>query len=151
MTMQTLYHITKIFHIVGFTTAIGITLATFVAYKQFWNLYAISREQGLASFRAFKALQIVGMIGFMVVLVAGIGMLVIMKWTFISFLWFQIKLGLILLLFVNGVTLGRTSSMKLDSFLEQRLPEPVMNTEELRNRTRTFLWYISSSMSALLF
>lgn len=136
--METLYQITKILHIAGFITAIGVTLSTLIAYGQIWKLYAINREQGLASFRAFKAVQIAGMTGIGLVLIAGVSMLAIMKWSFVSLLWFQIKLGLILLLFVNGLTLGRTSAGKLDAFLKQPSPNTAMNPEEIRNRTRIF-------------
>lgn len=117
--MIMIYNAVKMLHIIGFATAFGITLATFFAYNRFWRLYEISREQGLAAFKALTFLQRVGASGLMLVLLAGITMLALSKWSFTSLLWFQIKLGLIALIFVNGFTLGRTSTIKLDHFINQ--------------------------------
>jgi hypothetical protein len=139
--MQTLYHIVKILHVMGFVTAIGTVLATFVTYTQFWKLYAINQEQGLAAFRSFKVLQRVGMIGFLVLLVAGLSMLAIMKWSFLSLFWFQIKLVLIVLIFANGFVLGRTSALKFEAFISKEQPSSnaIISVTELQSRLRTFL------------
>ncbi|HEX8037730.1 MAG TPA: hypothetical protein VF490_01205, partial [Chryseosolibacter sp.] len=61
--MDTLYLTLKLLHIIGFTFAIGVTLATYVSYNQFWKLYFENRERGLAAFRAVSALNVFGMIG----------------------------------------------------------------------------------------
>ena len=118
-----IYTAVKMLHIIGFATAFGISLATFFAYNRFWQLYEINREQGLSAFKAFTFLQRVGMSGLMLVLLAGISMLALSNWSFVSQLWFQIKLGLIALIFVNGFTLGRTSTIKLDHFINQGIYE----------------------------
>lgn len=138
--MGTLYLIAKILHIMGFVTAVGITLATLFTYNQFWKLYAIDREKGLAAFKSFTYLQRVGMIGLIVVLFAGLTMLYLGNWTFLSLLWFQIKLGLIILIFVNGFTLGRTSTLGLHSFISKGASGSIssLETQAIQTRLKTF-------------
>jgi hypothetical protein len=134
--MHTFYLTAKTFHIIGFIAAIGVTLATFFAYRQFWKLYAHNAEQGLAAFKTFKQLQIIGMLGLMIVLIAGIFMLVVADWAFIQFFWFKVKLILIGLLFVNGFTFGRTSTLELEAFLTN--PLRPSEAKKLQNKLRTF-------------
>lgn len=141
MDAQNLYQIAKTFHVAGFITAAGVTLCTFVAYNQFWKLYAVNKVQGLAAFKAFQLIQTIGMIGLILVLIAGISMLAIMDWTFTQALWFQLKLGLIGLIFLNGFTLGRTSTLQLQAFLAKETAtteETSQNANRLKNRLRTF-------------
>ena len=141
MDSQTLYQIAKTFHLAGFIIAVGVTLTTFLAYNQFWKLYAVNHGQGLAAFKTFKLIQTVGMVGLMIVLVAGISMLAISNWTFIHSLWFQLKLGLIGLIFLNGFTLGRTSTLQLNAFLTKDSHIAHQENQEakrLKNRLRTF-------------
>ncbi len=97
---QVIYETAELLHILGFVTAIGVTLTTWLAYTQFWKLYETNVQQAKTGFRAIMRLQVAGTIGLMTVIVAGICMLAISKWTFISLLWFQIKLGLIILTFL---------------------------------------------------
>ena len=127
-------------HICGFIAAIGVSLATIAAYNQFWKLYATNHEQGIAAFRAFNKLLIAGMIGMIVILAAGITMLAIEHWTFASMLWMQIKLVLVVLIFVNGLTLGRTASLNLRKWIEQddRSEKNEWDVTQLRRRLNIF-------------
>lgn len=127
-------------HICGFIVAIGISLADLAAYNQFWKLYKINREQGIAAFRAFSKLQIFGMIGLSVILVTGITMLYIVHWVYVSMLWMQIKLTLVVLIFVNGFTLGRSSTLKLRKLIAQdQSGENTIKVSSLRSRLNLFL------------
>jgi cytochrome b561 len=140
MTTQTVYQILKVLHIYGFITAIGITIANLVAYRQFWRHYATDRAHGLSTFQVIQKLQMAGGLGMIAVLLAGIGMLTIHS-AFASLLWFQIKLGLIALIFVNGFTLGRTSAVGLKTIIEQK--QPIPNEKEftlaIQQRMQRFL------------
>ena len=52
--MQTVYQILKVLHIYGFITAIGITMANLIAYRQFWRQYATDRTQGITTFQVIQ-------------------------------------------------------------------------------------------------
>ncbi|HEY5748066.1 MAG TPA: hypothetical protein VIU12_18475 [Chryseolinea sp.] len=140
MNTQTLYQILKLLHIYGFITAIGITIANVIAYRQFWRQYASDRTQGIATFQVIQKLQIAGGVGMLTVLLAGFGMLAI-HGVFTSLLWFQIKLGLVVLIFVNGFTLGRTSAVGLKTIIEQKqlIPNEKEFTMAIQQRMQRFL------------
>ncbi len=136
--MDTLYLILKVLHIFGFATAMGVTLATYVAYNQFWKLYFANRERGLAAFSTVSVLQIFGMTSFLLVLGAGISMLAIANFSFVSLLWFQVKLVLIALLFINGFTLGRTATVRLQSFISGKGGSNDQEVAVVRNSMKRF-------------
>lgn len=140
MEIHSIYNLFKILHIIGFTAAIGITIATYLAYNQFWKLYRYNNAMGAAAFRTFRLLQIAGMIGLTLVLVAGICMLALTSWAFMHQIWFHIKLTLVLLIFVTGFTIGRTSTLKLKNFLAKDQSGSGMNDEarQIRSRLRTY-------------
>lgn len=118
MTSAVLFQVFLVLHILGISTAIGITLANMAFYRRFWNLYASNPEQGLPMFRLASTFQILGMAGLFLAILSGISMLLIAHGAFASFLWFRIKMSLVLLLFVNGFTLGRSNSLKINRFLK---------------------------------
>jgi hypothetical protein len=115
--MQTLYQTLLALHITGFTAAIGTLISSLVSYNQFWKLYAINREQGKAAFNSFLKTRKVEMIGLLVTILAGIGMVIIMGGTYDKFLWFKIKMPLVLLILINGILFGRTTVKKLQKFI----------------------------------
>jgi hypothetical protein len=135
-----IFKIAMFLHFIGFIGAIGITLVTFLAYKQFWKLYKKDKEQGLAAFRAFKSLQVVGLIGLALILAAGITMLGILNWNLVHLVWFQIKLGLVLLIFVNGFTLGRVTTLKLQDLIAQNEVsiDSMSDIDKLRKQLQSF-------------
>jgi hypothetical protein len=139
--MTTLYQIAKILHIYGFITAIGVSAATYFAYNRFWKLYGTNKEQGIAAFKAFTYLQTIGLLGLVFVLLAGFTMLFLIDWAFVSVLWFQIKLGLVVLIFVNGFTLGRTSTLRLQAFISGSTTDArsTVVKDKLKIRLQTFL------------
>ncbi|HMJ71112.1 MAG TPA: hypothetical protein VK508_19565 [Cyclobacteriaceae bacterium] len=138
--MHTLYLILKTFHILSFVIIIGITLANVIAYHQFWKIYEQDHAKGIATFAIIRGFFKAGMIGMIVVLLAGISMLAISEWSFVQLLWFKIKLGLIGLIFVNGLTLGRTSAMKVQALVEggNTTNDPA-ELSSIQSRTRLFL------------
>jgi hypothetical protein len=139
--MQTFYLVLKTLHIYAFIAAIGVTLASLLAYRKFWHVYDRDRTQGLSAYPIVQALQVAGMIGMGILLLAGIGMLAIAHWSFVQLSWFQIKLALIVLLFVNGATIGRTSAAKLKGLVESpNVPSQnsEVNVDAIRSRVQLF-------------
>jgi hypothetical protein len=108
----------KFLHLIALVIAIGITLSNTIAHIEFWKLYDADKEKGLAAFQATKKFRVFGIFGLMLLIISGVLMLWLYQWTFIQLVWFQIKLFLVILLFVNGFTLGRTTSEKLDVIIK---------------------------------
>jgi hypothetical protein len=140
MNTQIILPLVLTLHIVGLILAIGVTIANFVTYKNFWTLYDADRQKGLSAFRAYLKLQPYGFLGLGLLILTGITMLWLFQWTFISLLWFKIKLSLVVLIFVNGFTLGMTSTMKLQTLLseESKPGAPPPDVASIRKTTQAF-------------
>jgi len=138
--MITAYQIIKIFHFLGFIVAIGTTVASAVAYRYFWRQYKLDHTRVKSIFQLIQGVQIAGMIGMVTLLIAGITMLSIVHGAFTSVLWFQIKLGLIVLIFANGLTLGRTTAKGLKNLVEQSDAPQDQAVEALRLKSNATLF-----------
>lgn len=139
--MQLFYRTLLTLHIAGMATAIGMTLANFVAFKQFWKLYENDKVLGVLAFRGISKFNLLGMLSVFVVILTGLGMLWTIHWSFWQLLWFKIKLSLVLLLFINGFTMGRIYNEKLTSLITQAndlTQKPSMDIAKLRRGLQTF-------------
>jgi hypothetical protein len=137
--MQTLYQTLKILHILAFIIGIGVTFANLIAYSQLFKVYEQDRSRGVAVFNIIQVFFKAGGFSMIVLILAGLGMLAIADWSYTQILWFQIKLGLIVLIFVNGLTLGRTSAGKVHALIQDKnsTPNPV-ELASIQSRTRRF-------------
>jgi hypothetical protein len=140
MNTQTILQITLVLHLIALTMAVGITIANAVAFKQFWKLYDKNKEYGLSAFRAITKFQLLGIFGLALLILTGTIMLWLFQWTLVDLIWFKIKLFLVMLLFVNGFTMGRTTTMKLQSLLskEKQLDKLEPDTTQLRKHLQIF-------------
>ena len=140
MTTQWLYQTLLTLHIACFVTAIGTLVLSVAAYNQFWRLYGIDKEQGKSAFRSFLNTRKVGMYGLFFALLAGIAMEVTAGGAHSYYLWFKIKMCLIVCLFINGFTLGRTATLNLQKLVEKQPGDPFSEEqiEKLKKRTRLF-------------
>lgn len=143
MNTQTILQITLVLHIIALVIAIGITLANTIANRQFWKLYDQNKEQGLAAFKATTKFRIFGILGLMLLIVTGIIMLWLFNWTLGQLLWFKIKMFIVVLLFGNGFTLGRSTSKKLEKILlVENIPNEVQ-PETIRLRINMSIFQIT--------
>lgn len=113
MNTQSLLHLFLSIHLIALTMAVGITIANAVATSQFWKLYHKQRQQGISAFRAIKKFQLFGGLGMMLLILSGVTMLWLYDWAFGEQLWFRLKMGCLLLIFVNGFTFGRKTMMSM--------------------------------------
>lgn len=104
-------------HLIALTMAVGITIASAVASRQFWKLYDSDRLQGLSAFRGIKKFQLFGMVGLLLLILSGITMLSLYDWAYGEQLWFRIKMSCILLILVNGFTFGRMTTVRMGKLL----------------------------------
>lgn len=130
--MTSVYQILKILHFFGFIAAIGSTIAGTVAYRYFWQQYKLDRTRVNIIFNLIQGVQVAGMIGMITLLLAGFSMLAISQVAFVSLLWFQIKLGLVVLLFASGLTLGRKTALELKRLVEQAATSQPQASDAIR-------------------
>jgi uncharacterized membrane protein len=130
--------------------AVGVTIANTVASKQFWKLYNNNKEHGIAAFKGIKKFQMLGMIGLLLLIVSGITLLGLYNWAYGEQLWFKIKMTCILLILVNGFTLGRITTLKLDKLLKgEHTPDHPKDTFRLR-RNHFLFQIIQLSLFSLI-
>lgn len=119
MNTQSLLHLCLAIHLIALTMAVGITIASAVATSQFWKLYDKDRLQGISAFQAIKKFQVFGGLGMLLLILSGIAMLWLYNWAFAEQLWFNIKMTCLLLIFVNGFTFGRKSTIRMGKLIDE--------------------------------
>jgi hypothetical protein len=143
MSTQTILHVTLALHLIALTIAMGITIATAIAFKQFWRLYDKDKERGLSAFRAITKFRVFGITGLMVLILTGLIMLWLFNWTLAGLLWFKIKMFIVVLLFVNGFTSGRTTSQKLEALLKQEAGSADFEPDTIRIRRHLMIFHLT--------
>jgi len=117
MTTLNFYHLALVTHITGFTMMAGITLADFVTTKQFWKQYANDKPKAIAINNAMAQFPKFFGIGIILLILSGVAMMAITNGAFGEQLWFRIKFGLVILIIVNGLAIGRRQGTKLRKLL----------------------------------
>ncbi len=100
----------------------GTTLVDFMAYRSLWKTVTHEKElsTGLLQLMA-KLPRIIG-IGAAVLISTGMGMMILTHGVFGEQLWFRIKFGLVVLLILNGLLVGRRLGLKLRRLLADNGP-----------------------------
>jgi len=119
MNNLTIYHIALVTHITGLTMMAGATLAHYITFKQFWKQVRNDKPKGLAIREAMSKLPLLVGIGFILLIISGVGMMAITRGAFGEQIWFRIKFGLIILIILNGLAIGRKQDLKLTKILSE--------------------------------
>lgn len=150
--MQTLAQIALIIHIIGITLMAGTTLVEYLLTKHFWKLYVSDRSRAISSNEDGFNFHLLVNIGVIMLILSGLTMLAIFQGVFAKQIWFQIKIGLIIIIAINGSMFGRGQDMKLKrlisleklNFLHEDWPGQENHKEGLvRVKHRLDLFYIS--------
>ncbi len=159
--MQILYQIALITHIVGITLMAGTTLVEYLLTKHFWKLYASDRSSAITSNENGFNFHLLVDIGVIFLILSGVTMLVIFHGVFAKQIWFQIKIGLIIIIAINGSVVGRRQDVKLKrlmsleklTFQQGHSHEQENQNEDLMKvKNRLALFYISQlSMFLIIF
>ena len=157
--MQTLYQIALITHIVGITLMAGTTLVEYLLTKHFWKLYASGGSIAFTTNEDGFNFHLLINIGIVLLILSGVTMLVITQGVFGKQIWFEIKIGLIVIIAINGSVVGRRQDVKLKglmsleklNFHRDHSPEQKNLKEDLmRVKNRLDLFYISQLLMFLI-
>ena len=96
----------------------GSTVADFVTYKQFWKQYAQDKTKAAAILQAMEKFPVLIRIGIITVVLTGVGMMAVTHGVFGEQLWFRIKFGLVVIVILNGILVGRRQGINLRKMLE---------------------------------
>lgn len=120
--MQTLYQIALVTHIIGLTLMAGTTVVDFIMVKQFWKHYAHDSSKAITIHEAGSKFPALFGVGIILLILSGITMMGVTRGVFGEQIWFRIKFGLVILIIINGLALGRRLGSKLKKLLMQERP-----------------------------
>lgn len=103
----TLYHIALVTHIIGITVMAGTSFIDFVAFRILCKAYPADNVKVLIFKDYLYSLQRFLGLGMLLILVSGVAMMIKFHEIWGAQLWFRIKMGILLLIIVNGLVLRR--------------------------------------------
>jgi len=102
-----------ILHLTGLIIMAGTTIVDFTVFKTFWKHFNDDRNKSKGILTGTsKSSTLIG-IGAALLVITGIGMLALTHGVFGEQLWFRIKIGIVLVLTLNGIFFGRRQGQKL--------------------------------------
>jgi hypothetical protein len=143
MTTHTIYSTALVCHIIGIIMMAGTTFSDYVIFKQFWKQLAIDKLKGIAVNQAMSKSALLFGLGFLLIIISGIIMMYITHGIFGEQTWFRIKFGLILLIVINGLIIGRRQGVKLKKLLAWEAPAKNVEDDLLKTKRNLNLFHIS--------
>jgi len=116
---QQIYDTAKTLHIVGLTVAAGMSILDLILYQYFWGLYPQRAQEGVVIERLAGRLQRVTAIGMMLIVISGITMMFYLHSVWGQQLWFRIKMIVLLLIIVNGLSFRRILGARIHKRVTQ--------------------------------
>lgn len=99
----------------------GTTFIDYVAFKAFGKVFQVNNNKALVlGSYLYKLQQFLG-IGMLIILISGVMMMVQLHEIWGAQLWFRIKMGILLLIIINGLGLRRMVGAKLNMVLAEDL------------------------------
>ena len=128
------YNIALVTHIVGITLMAGATFIDFIIFKQFWKAYPSDKPKSIVIEDMLHRLQRFMGIGMLVILVSGVVMMVYLHQVWGQQIWFRVKMGVLVLVIINGLGIRRRMGSKLKRLLtEESLPDFAWRRSRLKN------------------
>jgi len=87
--------------------------------------------------------QVLPRIGGLLLIISGIGMMAITHGAFGEQIWFRIKFGLVIIIIINALALGRRQVMKLKKLLSQETSGENVDAKLLKVKTNINWFHIS--------
>lgn len=136
-----------VLHLTGLTIMAGTTLIDFTIFKTFWKYFDKNTEKSKGVLAGTsKSSRLIG-IGAALLVITGIGMMALTHGVFGEQLWFRIKIGIVLILMLNGIIFGRRQGEKLRAIINK---DGAYLTEQV-NRIKTNLNIFFAIQLALFF
>jgi hypothetical protein len=125
-----------VLHLTGLILMAGMAIADLMAFGNFWKQYKLDKPSGLAVLQAASGYQRVLAIGAALLLITGISMMALTHGIFGEQLWMKIKIGIVVLILINGPIVGRIQGSKLKELLMDNTVGAAVTTqiEILRKR-----------------
>lgn len=134
MSTVTLLQLCLVLHLTGLIMMAGMSIADRLAYSNFWKAYAADKQQGLVLYNAAASIQKFLALGAVLLLLTGVGMMALTHGVFGEQLWMRIKIGIVVLIIINGPVLGRMQGARLKAILLDTKPGTEQQVMTLKRR-----------------
>jgi len=126
-----IYHLALVVHIIGITIMAGTTFFDFITFRVFVKSFGADKTKGLIVADYLYRLQRFMGAGMLVILLSGVAMMVKLHEVWGAQIWFRIKMGILLLIIVNGLAIRRRLGVRLKKMLTE---DPSLNAESEKMR-----------------
>ena len=113
----TVRQVLLVLHLSGLVLMAGTTVSEFVAFRLFVSLLNSENKASMGLFSLLSGLGRVLLAGGVLLVVSGIGLMALTEGIYVQQRWLQVKLGLILLLPLNGLLVGSPQMKRLRNSL----------------------------------
>ncbi|HET6991580.1 MAG TPA: hypothetical protein VFJ43_09670 [Bacteroidia bacterium] len=119
-------------HVVGITIMAGTTFVDFILSQQFWKNFSGDKTKNLIMGDGVNTLQKFIRIGLIVIVVSGVLMMAYLHQVWGQQIWFRIKMGMLLLIVINGLAIRRRMNRKLNMLINGETSVSNFNQELFR-------------------
>jgi uncharacterized membrane protein len=137
MSIPYLFPATLTLHLIALVTMAGITLADYFSYTALWQYFG-KEEPPVALLSLMARFPRIGGIGAAVLILTGFGMMALTHGVFGEQLWFRIKFGLVILLILNALVIGRRQGLRLRKIIESSGPLLTAEVQGIKSRLNRF-------------
>ena len=140
MNSLALLNIALVLHLVGLALIVGSTFLDFVAVSRFWRKYSLNKNDALIMREVAQLFPVVGRIGIALLVLSGIAMMSIMHGVYGQQIWMRIKIGLVVLVILNLLVIGRRNGLRLVKLVneERNGTDRSEDIEKVKTATRLF-------------
>ncbi|CCH00278.1 hypothetical protein FAES_2269 [Fibrella aestuarina BUZ 2] len=139
----TLRQVLLVLHLSGLVIMAGTTITEWVVFRSFLGLLTKQDKAALSLFSLLSGLGRLLLVGGGILLLSGIGLTILSEGVYLQQLWLQVKLGLILLLPLNGLLVGSPQMKQIrNSLLSEGISLPVAIQPAVTKLT----WFHSSQL-----
>ncbi|HVU58458.1 MAG TPA: hypothetical protein VHD83_25530 [Puia sp.] len=110
-----------VLHIIGVSTMAGAALVDFFCYTQFWKQYPRDKARAAAILPVLANFRFLFAGGFILLLISGVGMVALSHGAFAEQRWFRVKMGILVLVILNGAVIGGRTARSLRKKVEEEL------------------------------
>jgi uncharacterized membrane protein SirB2 len=138
--MQSMYNTVLVAHIIGLTMVAGTMLVEYITTRYFWQQYAVDKRNGIAIQHAISKFQFLPGVGLFLLIISGVGMMAVTRGVFGEQVWFRIKFGLVIVIIINSLAVGRRLGLKLRKLLqaEDSITNPDAKLLKIKNSLSWF-------------
>lgn len=111
-----------ILHLTGLVLMAGPTAVDLIIFNNFCKKFELEKEKALALLEVMSKLSVLLIAGAILLIVSGAGLFIITHGVFAEQFWFKFKMGLIVVLILNGSFFGGRQASKLKNLIRESRP-----------------------------